>query len=219
MDIRADGGGSGAESCFHTDVLEVLTTTRSVRLRLRFDEQVSREEIHECLRIAAQAPTGAGALKAQWLVVRDREMMDALGAIYRSLWHGKYGSKIAGIDSNELPADVRSAKHLADNFGRLPAVVLGFVENGGQGSGENQASLWSSLLPAAWSYSLAARARGLATAWTTTLNGAEDEVARLFGVPPGLALGVALPTAYPEGQSFKPAARRGWRERIHDEGW
>lgn len=208
--------GAGREA----DLVHVLTTTRSVRLRLRFDVPVAREEIHECLRIAAQAPTGSGALKAQWIVVQDSAKVAELGRIYHRLWHGKYGSAVAGADPGELPADVRSAMHLADNFGRLPAVVLGFVDTGaGLSAHANQASLWSSLLPAAWSYALAARGRGLVTAWTTTLNDAHDEVARLFGVPAGLALGVALPTAYPEGQTFSPAARHGWRERIHDEGW
>ena len=200
------------------DLVAVLTTTRSVRLRLRFDLPVAPADIHDCLRIAAQAPTGAGILKAHWIVVQNRASIVALGTIYHGLWHGRYDHALAGMPQEELPADVRSAMHLADNFCRLPAVVLGFVE-APIDTPENQASLWSSLLPAAWSYALAARGRGLVTAWTTTLNDAQTEVSSLFGVPDGYTLGVAMPTAYPEGQAFKPAARNGWRERIHDEGW
>lgn len=200
------------------DLVDVLTTTRSVRLRLRFDLPVAREDIHDCLRIAAQAPTGGGTLKAHWIVVQHEASVAALGQIYRRLWHSRFGEAVAGVPPEDLPADVRSALHLADNFGRLPAVVLGFVEAPDEPPG-NQASLWSSLLPAAWSYALAARDRELVTAWTTTLNDAPEEVKTLFDVPDGFTLGVALPTAYPEGQAFKPAARHGWRERIHDEGW
>ena len=200
------------------DLVDVLTTTRSVRLRLRFDLPVASEDIHDCLRIAAQAPTGGAILKAHWVVARHDASIAALGQIYRRLWHARFGPAVAGLSPEELPADIRSAMHLADNFGRLPAVVLGFVEAPVRRA-DNQASLWSSLLPAAWSYALAARGHGLVTSWTTTLNDAQEEVKELFGVPDGYTLGVALPTAYPEGQDFKPAARHGWRERIHDEGW
>lgn len=202
----------------HHDLVDVLMTTRSVRRRLRFDLPVAREHIHECLRIAAQAPTGGGILKAHWIIVQHEASIAALGQIYRGLWHARFGHVIAGFSPEELPVDVRSAMHLADNFGQLPAVVLGFVESLVEPP-DNQASLWSSLLPAAWSFALAARSHGLVTAWTTTLNDAQEEVKKLFDVPDGFALGVALPTAYPEGQDFRPAARHGWRERIHDEGW
>ena len=45
----------------------------------------------------------------------------------------------------------------------------------------NQAGLWGSILPAAWSFMLAARARGLGTAWTTLHLAYEDEVAGCSG--------------------------------------
>ena len=38
---------------------ELLTTTRSVRLRLDFDRPVEREVIEECIRVAQQAPSAS----------------------------------------------------------------------------------------------------------------------------------------------------------------
>ena len=46
-----------------------------------------------------------------------------------------------------------------------------------------QASLWGSILPAIWSFMLAARARGLGTCWTTLHLPHEREAAELLGIP------------------------------------
>ena len=39
----------------------VLRTTRSVRRRIDFERPVEREVLEECIELAVQAPTGAGA--------------------------------------------------------------------------------------------------------------------------------------------------------------
>ena len=72
---------------------------------------------------------------------------------------------------------------------------------------ETQAGLWGSLLPAAWSYMLACRARGLGTAWTTLHLHYETEIAALLGLPGDIRQGALIPTAYYTGDTFRPAAR------------
>ena len=62
---------------------EVLTTTRSVRKRLDFDQPVPREVPMECLDIALQAPTGSNAQGWQWMFVEDPTKKKALADIYR----------------------------------------------------------------------------------------------------------------------------------------
>ncbi|HET9782459.1 MAG TPA: nitroreductase family protein, partial [Candidatus Dormibacteraeota bacterium] len=52
---------------------ELLTTTRSVRLRLDFERPVPRELLLDCLRIAVQAPTGSNRQGWQWMFVTDAE--------------------------------------------------------------------------------------------------------------------------------------------------
>ena len=84
---------------------------------------------------------------------------------------------------------------------------------------ENQAGLWGSLLPAAWSYQLAARARGLGTAWTTLHLTYEREVGELLGIPAHVRQGVLLPTAYYTGETFRPAPREPLDTVLHLERW
>ncbi|WP_231619244.1 nitroreductase family protein [Nonomuraea sp. SBT364] len=83
----------------------------------------------------------------------------------------------------------------------------------------SQAGLWGSLLPAAWSYMLAARARGLGTAWTTLHLAYESEVAELLGLPGDVRQGALIPTAYYTGDTFRPARRQPLDEVLHLDRW
>ncbi len=83
----------------------------------------------------------------------------------------------------------------------------------------NQAGLWGSLLPAVWSYMLAARARGLGTAWTTLHLSREADVADILGLPPGVHQGALVPTAYYTGETFRPAKRAPLDAVLHVNGW
>jgi nitroreductase len=71
------------------------------------------------------------------------------------------------------------------------------------------ASLWGSLLPAVWSFMLAARERGLGTAWTTIhlMNGGDQKAAAVLGIPDGFTQAGLFPIAYTIGTDFKPAKR------------
>ena len=76
-----------------------------------------------------------------------------------------------------------------------------------------------SLLPGAWSYMLAARARQLGTAWTTLHLVYEKEAAEILGLPDNIRQGVLIPTAYYTGETFRPAPRRPVQEVVHIDRW
>ena len=70
-----------------------------------------------------------------------------------------------------------------------------------------QASRWGSIIPAAWSFMLAARARGLGSVWTTFHLRHEHEAAEILGIPFETVMQAALiPVAYSVGTDFKPYA-------------
>jgi len=65
-----------------------------------------------------------------------------------------------------------------------------------------------SIIPAAWSFMLAARERGLGTCWTTLHLGYEKEAAEILGIPYDTVRQYALsPVAYTVGTDFKLATR------------
>ena len=111
-----------------------------------------------------------------------------------------------------------SAAYLGEHMGEVPVLVLACIEVPDSWTpGGNQAGLWGSLLPAAWSYMLACRSRGLGTAWTTLHLRYEAEVAELLGLPHNIRQGVLIPTAYYTGETFRPAPRRALP--LHENRW
>jgi nitroreductase len=113
-----------------------------------------------------------------------------------------------------------SVAYLGEHMSVVPVLVVPCLRvPGGELPAGNQAGLWGSLLPAAWSYMLAARARGLGTAWTTLHLRYEQETAALLGLPPEVRQGALIPTAYYTGDRFHPAPRQPLDEVLHVNGW
>src|SRR5260370_37306644 len=68
----------------------------------------------------------------------------------------------------------------------VPVMVIPCIEGRVDRPGVSNleiAGLYGSILPAAWSFMLAARARGLGTAWAALHLRYEREVANLLGLP------------------------------------
>ncbi|OLT12543.1 nitroreductase [Pseudonocardia sp. CNS-139] len=204
---------------------ELLTTTRSVRKRLDLSRPVPLELVRECIEIALQAPSGGNQQGWHWVVVTDPELRRQVGDYYLRSYTRYREARAArnaalGPDKEAVMARVASSSdHLAEHMGDVPVLVLACLAARPELSGENQAPLWGSLLPAAWSYQLAARARGLGSAWTTLHMAYEKEVAELLGIPPEVRQGVLLPTAYYTGETFKPAPRDPLDQVLHVNGW
>jgi nitroreductase len=202
---------------------ELLTTTRSVRKRLDPTRSVPLELVRECLEVALQAPTGGNSQGWHWLVITDPALRSGIAEYYKRSYDAYRGSRATPTGDGGRAATQRrvssSADHLADHLAEVPVLVLACIEAGEQLPAENQAGLWGSLLPAAWSYQLAARARGLGTAWTTLHLAYEREVGELLGIPPHVRQGVLLPTAYYTGESFRPAPREPLDTVLHLDRW
>ncbi len=196
---------------------DVLATTRAVRKRLDLDRPVEREVLIECVELAVQAPSGSNVQKWHWLFVDDAEKKQALASIYNSVWKHAYSPNVT-IMSHGDQRVYSSAEYLADHLHEVPVMLIPL--QWGRPEGANQAGYWGSLLPAAWSFCLAARNRGLGTAWTTMHLAKEQEAAEVLGIPyERCAQGGLFPVAYSKGTDFKPAPRKDLDSIIHWNGW
>jgi len=207
---------------------ELLTTTRSVRLRLDLTQPVERTLIEECLEIAQQAPSGGNQQTWSFLVLTDPEKRQALGALYKQGWEAYIkvvAARRAEEDSAYPRRDVmriyRSAQYLADHMGEVPVLVVPCITGRPENTEvEEQAGFWGSILPATWSFMLAARARGLGTCWTTLHLLHEREAAELLGIPYDQVTQAALiPVAHTIGEEFKPGPRRPLESIVHWDQW
>ena len=107
----------------------------------------------------------------------------------------------------EKEASKGVADYLAENMHRSPALFIPCLKGRSDHPGAliGQAG---SIIPAAWSFMLAARERGLGTCWTTLHLMFEDEAAAVIGVPHDEVRQFALsPVAYTQGTDFRPAVR------------
>ncbi|MGC4888362.1 nitroreductase family protein [Micromonospora sp. DT227] len=208
---------------------DLLTTTRTVRKRLDLTRPVPMDLVRECLEIALQAPSGSNRQGWHWVVVTDPAVRAAIGGFYRRAVESYLASEGSAarlfVDEPERAAVQRrvgeSVAWLGDRMGQVPVLLIPCLRlsGGGELPAGNQAGLWGSLLPAAWSYMLAARARGLGTAWTTLHLAYEAEVAELLGLPAEVRQAALIPTAYYTGDTFRPAKRQPLDEVLHVDRW
>ena len=210
---------------------QLLSTTRAVRKRLDLDRPVEDDVIRECVAAAMQAPSGSNMMTMQFVIIRDPEVKQAVGEIYRQcydIYRTLDGIYIGSIDKGDevLNAQQRrsaaSADLLADRMGLAPALVIP-CSVGGRADGMPammSASMYGNVMPATWSFMLAARARGLGTCWTSLHLMKEKEVADILGLPFESVQQVCLsPLAYTVGTDFKPAARPDPDTIIHWDRW
>ncbi len=114
-----------------------------------------------------------------------------------------------------------SATYLKDHLHEVPVHVIPcFSPRADNLSAFGQATRWGCVIPATWSFMLAARARGLGTAWTTVHLRYEEEAALLLGIPyADVEQAALIPVAYTKGTDFKPAFRDPLERILHWQGW
>jgi len=201
----------------------LLTTTRSVKKRLDLSRPVEREIIEDCLEIATQAPVGGNIPNYHFMVVTEPEKKRAVADLYRKFYYGNY---VPMRQKQEVPFPDRDAKfwdvtnYLAEHFHEVPVHVIPCIEGRFEtGPVIAQASKYGQILPAAWSFMLALRARGLGSCWTTLHLGYEREAAEILGIPDDITQAALIPVAYFTGKDFRPAKRIPARERTHWNSW
>jgi nitroreductase len=194
---------------------QLLSTTRAVRKRLDFDRAVPDDLIRDCVRLALQAPSGSNTITMRFVVVRDPELKTAIAGYYKQSYD-RYRTQQQPRDEQGHRV-ASSADYLSEHMAEAPALVIGC--NKGLDRKSAQAGL-GNILPAMWSFMLAARARALGTAWTTLHLPYEREVADLLGIPyDKVVQAVMTPVAFTKGTDFKPATRPEPDKVIHWDRW
>jgi nitroreductase len=208
---------------------ELLTTTRAVRRRLDLSRPVGREVIEECIGAAVQAPNAGNRQKIHFVVVTEEKKRASLAEIYRKGSAEYFRMRLADLaKGSDNPAThaaekrvIDSAWYLHEHLHEVPVHVIPCISGRTDGMPASaQAARWGTIFPAAWSFMLAGRARGLGMTFTTLHLNCEREAAELLDIPFEEVMQAGLlPVAYTRGTDFKPAARPSVSEMTHWEGW
>lgn len=207
---------------------ELLSTTRAVRYRLDLERAVDQTLIEECLNLAVQAPSGSNTEPWHWVVVTDAHLRAELATVYRRSFRTAaasphFASRLFRDEPRRSDVQRRvadSATYLAEQLDRVPVLVIPCITGRPPATAAEQSGFWGSVIPAVWSFMLAARTRGLGTAFTTVHLRHEREAADILGIPYDSVTQVALiPLAHYTGDGFRPAARRPVSEVASWNGW
>lgn len=178
----------------------------------------------ECLELALQAPTGGNTQRWRWMVIDDPELRLGIADLYRRSWEPyiearRAEAQAAGRGTDE--AIVGSSSYLADHLHEVPVLVIPVaLDRLPPGTAPvDVAGYFGSILPAAWSFMLALRSRGLGSAWTTLHLAYEKEAAGLLGIPDTVTQVALLPVAYTIGDEFRPARRKPAAEVAYFNQW
>ena len=172
---------------------------------------------------AIRAPSGSNRQDWKFLVVTDKKTREELADIYRETWD--YYVKSFYNDSEDLGASSlknkdeietvkrisNSASWLAENYHKVPLLVLAFSRNDPTGS---------SIYPAIWNLMLAARGHGVGTCLTTVMNFKTEDVYKVLNVPSdkGWTLNATITAGYPLGK-WGVAARKPVEEVTYLNKW
>ena len=217
---------------------KLLTTTRSIRRRLDLSRPVPPELIEECLEVAVQSPSATNTQKWRFMVIRDADKRAGIARLYKQAFESYWeqaddatygttgpastpeGARGKPPPYNSLQRMIDSAVYLVDHLHEVPVHVLFCIEDQVRDVPLfDQATAYGSILPAAWSFMLAARARGLGCCWTTVHLTHADEAARLLNLPDTVTQCVLLPVAYYTGTDFKAARRIPASQLTHWDTW
>jgi nitroreductase len=210
---------------------EVLTTTRNVRKRLDLARPVERDVVESCLDLAMQAPNGSNNQSWEWIVVDDhatRHRMAEVNAAALAHFQTLLAEKpellsASNVGRNDASMDRIGASvlYLIEHLGEVPVLVVPLIMGRLERANSfYQASQWGTIFPAAWSFMLALRSRGLGSALTTLHLWKEREMAEVLGVPYDKYTQAGLfPVAYTRGTEFRPGRRRPAAEVIHWNRW
>ena len=185
------------------DVFEALYTTRAMR-RVK-EDPIPDEIIKSMIDSAIRAPSCSNRQDWRFLAVTDQKVRNQLANIYRETWDyyvkSFYNSSsdlgASNLKDKEQIESVRrisnSASWLAENYNKVPLLVLVFSRNDPTGS---------SIYPAIWSLMLAARSHGIGTCLTTVMSFKAEEVYEVLDIPAdkGWTLNATITAGYPLGK-------------------
>jgi nitroreductase len=218
-------------------LFEAIYSARSIR-RLKPDP-VPEELITRILDAAIRAPSGGNAQSWAFVVVRDPDKRQKLGAIYRKasdIAEAVYAARgrPPHLTERQFAHMLTAGAHLWEHMGEAPVLLLPCARRPALPPREalpsEIAARWedevayadrirgASIYPAVQNIILACRGLGLGTVITTNHIRCEDEVKVLLGIPGDVSTFALMPIGWPL-DPFGPLTRRPLAEIAHADCW
>jgi nitroreductase len=199
------------------DLFEIIRTTRSMR-RLKTDP-VPSDLVRKILEAGTCAPSGGNMQRWRFLVIRDPDVKQIVGTLYRRAWDEivapryRSGEPAPGTSRERFGRMLAAAEHLAHNIHEAPVWIVPCL----QGESPTRTA-GSSIYPAIQNMLLAARALGLGATLTTLYLNFEKEAEAALGLPSDWHSYALIPIGYPMGR-FGPVRRVALEDVVFEGRW
>ncbi len=203
------------------DVFEAMETCRAVRFFKK--DPVPEELIDKLIYAATRAPSPGNSQGWDFIVITDPAIKQALSVKITEV----IDATVAGIQKSMGGLDalddvnrrmLQGTQNMARTLGDIPAIILVCGKKVYPPQAPTEQFVWSALYPAAQNITVAARALGLGTCFTTYQNTCEKELRALLHIPPDVYIGAFIPVGWP-AINFGPLARRPVSDFVHRNGW
>lgn len=203
-------------------LIEAMMTQRAVR-RVHPDP-VDDAVVLKCIELALRGPTGANGQNWEFIVVKDRRVIEKLAERYRRGWKFSYGGLLsrAGDNDPSLAKVIRAAQWQVDHFTEIPVLVVACLrltvrEGRVPSSVMPHAALsgyWGSIYPSVQNLLLAARAMGLGASLITLPLWGVRRARRILGLPRSVTPCCVVALGWPRGR-YGPTTRLAVEQVVH----
>jgi nitroreductase len=200
-----------------TDLFKIIRTTRSMR-RLKSDP-VPNELIRKILEAGVCAPSGGNMQRWRFLVIRDPNVKETVGALYKRAWDEQVapryraGEPAPGMSPDRFLRLLDAAEYLASHIHEAPVWIVPCLEEA-----TPTRTSGSSVYPAVQNMLLAARALGLGATLTTLYLQFEKEAEAALELPPNVHSYALLPIGFPMGR-FGAVRRIPLADVVYEDRW
>jgi nitroreductase len=197
-------------------LFEAMYSQRAIR---RFaPDPVPTEVLEKILEAGTKAPSGANSQPWAFVVVRDRDKREQLGAIAKRNFDRVYAGALASQQPGD-PPPMPNLRAMVESIHTIPVwIVVCLVPPVGAAI---SADLYGSIFPAVQNILLAARGLGVGATLTTLLAGPElPALKATLDIPDDVEPLAFIPIGYPgDGAHYGPTTRRPLAEVLHWDSW
>ena len=186
------------------DVLEAMETCTAMRYLK--EDPVPKDVIERLIYAATRASNPGNSQGWHFLVIDDPDTKRVLGDKVLAGMAPMFADRPV-LEDPVQERMMAGAEHLARNFARVPAWIVGAARNVYPPQAPQDHFMHSAVYPAAQNLIVAARSLGIGTCFTTFGALAEAEIRSLCNVPDELHLFVYVAVGYPE-RAFQTVRRR-----------
>lgn len=193
------------------NVIEAMETCTAMRYLK--EDPVPREVLSRLVYAATRASSPGNSQGWEFLVIDDKAAKEEIGAAVRAGMAAAFANKPAGMDGVQSRM-YAGAEHLATNFAKVPAWILGCGRKIYPPQAPSDVFLYSTVYPAAQNLIVAARSLNIGACFTTFHMTAEPVIRKVCRVPEDVHLCVFVAIGYPE-RRFMPVQRKPLESVLH----